>query len=178
MTRTYIQYSDELFTEMMELHAGGVSIPKICARPGMPSTMTLARWCAEDGALSRRRSRARLDYADAIFDEAMDIADDSSGDIVMKTDKAGNLFPAVQHDVIQRAKLRVDTRMKIAAKINPAKYGERLELSGDVAEARGMSDEKLLATILGLLGRLGVEPEGLAVLNGLAPMGFDDPTEH
>ena len=47
------------------------------------------------------------------------------------------LFPSIQHDVIQRAKLRVDTRMKIAAKINPAKYGERLELAGGRGGGKG-----------------------------------------
>ena len=174
-TRNYVKYSEELFTEMMELHAGGVSIPRICERPGMPCVTSLAKWCAEKPDLSRRRSRARLDYADAIFDEALDIADDSSGDIVMKEDKAGNLFPSIQHDVIQRAKLRVDTRMKIAAKINPAKYGERLELAGDVAEARGMTDEKLLASIAGLLGQLGIDADSLAAL---VPLGHGEPTRH
>ena len=171
MTKPHVTYSPELFEEMMELHANGHSIPNICARPGMPSVRTLARWCADDGNLSRARARARLDYADAIFDEAIDIADDTSGDIVMKEDKAGNLYPAIQHHVIQRDKLRVDTRMKIASKINPSKYGDRLELAGDQAEARDMSDEKLLATVVGLLEKLGVDKEVLGPLLVLPPAG-------
>ena len=110
-----------------------------------------------------------MDYADALFDEACDIADNTEGDIVMLPDKSGNLFPQVQHNVIQRDKLCVDTRMKIATKINPAKYGERLELAGDVAEARGMDDEKLLAGVAGILGRLGVEAVALQCLVKLTP---------
>ena len=42
-TRNYVKYSEELFTEMMELHAGGVSIPRICERPGMPCVTSLAK---------------------------------------------------------------------------------------------------------------------------------------
>ena len=160
---------------MMELHAAGQSIPRICQRPGMPCVTSLAKWCAEDTALSRRRARARLDYADAIFDEAMDIAHDTSGDIVMKLDKSGNEYPAVQHNVIQRDKLRVDTCLKVASKINPAKYGERLELAGDVAEARGMTDEKLMVAIAGLLGQLGIDAGSLTAL---APLGHGEPTRH
>ncbi len=82
----------------------------------------------------------------------------------------------MQHEVIQRDKLRVDTRLKIAAKINPAKYGERLELAGDVAEARGMSDDKLMATIASILGRLGVDVDSLAPLRDLTPMAHE--TKH
>ena len=118
-------------------------------------------------------ARARLDYADALFDEACDIADKTEGDIVMLPDKAGNLFPQVQHNVIQRDKLRVDTGMKIASKINPAKYGERLELAGDVAEARGMDDGKIRAAVADILERLGVGPEALAILTNLTPFGHE-----
>ncbi len=40
----------------------------------------------------------------------------------------------VDHENIQRAQLRVETRLKAAAEVNPAKYGEKLDVNSHNAE--------------------------------------------
>jgi hypothetical protein len=53
---------------------------------------------------------------------------------------------------IQRSKLRIETRLKLLAKWNPKKYGERVQVAGDAdsplkVEAEVQAD-KLLQAIL------------------------------
>ncbi len=66
--------------------------------------------------------------ADALFDEALEIADDASGDWTV--DKDGK--KGVDHENIQRSRLRVDTRKWAAGKMAPKKYGDKLDLGGSI----------------------------------------------
>ena len=79
----------------------------------------------------RRLTRARVAYADAIFDEAMEIADSSSGDWTTKVVR-GEEAKVVDHENIQRSRLRVDTRKWAASKMAPKKYGDKLDLGGSI----------------------------------------------
>ena len=126
-----------------------------------------------NGYVATRYARARVAYADAIFDEAIEIADNSSGDWTTRT-KNGKEVRVVDHENIQRARLRVETRMKAAAKINPAKYGEKLDLnmSGELNVSH-LSDAELNARIIGLLETIGISGE-LATPFLLKPLPGDD----
>ncbi len=57
----------------------------------------------------------------------MDIADDVSSDFT--TGKDGKV--TVNHDHIQRSRLRVDARKWIAAKLLPKRYGDKLQHTGE-----------------------------------------------
>jgi hypothetical protein len=63
---------------------------------------------------------ARTERADYIFEECMDIADESENDI----DENGQL----DQEAIQRAKLRIDTRKWMLGKMQPKKYGEKIDI--------------------------------------------------
>ena len=80
----------------------------------------------------------------------------------------------VDHENIQRARLRVETRFKAAAKINPAKYGEKLDvnMSGELNVSH-LSDAKLNERIIGLLEKIGISGE-LATPFLLKPLPGDD----
>nr|WP_134952469.1 hypothetical protein [Sinorhizobium meliloti] len=87
---------------------------------------------------------------EALGDEILQIADSQEGDII-KTEDGREI---VNHDAIQRAKLRVDTRKWIMSKIAPKKYGDRLDLnhSGSIDS---LSDDAIDARLLKLLGKAG-----------------------
>ncbi len=88
-------------------------------------------------------------------------------------------YSVVDHENIQRARLRVETRLKAAAKINPAKYGEKLDvnMSGELNVSH-LSDAKLNEQIIGLLEKIGISGE-LATSFLLEPLpGDDDATRH
>ena len=79
--------------------------------------------------------RAREAQADALFDECLEIADDTSGDLTTKesTNEDGTPVLVVNHEHINRSRLRVDTRKWLVAKLAPKKYGERQMLEHGVS---------------------------------------------
>ena len=135
-------YTEALADKILKRHAAGESLAKICAEPGMPDPNTLGAWTVKYPEFSRARARARLDWADYLFAETLDIADNIGSDD----------SPAL----VQRDKLRVNTRLKMVGKINPAEYGERLEIATNEAEVKAMSDDTLIAAVRTLLSNLGL----------------------
>lgn len=103
----------------------------ICQAEGMPSVGTIFRWLAAHESFREDYARAREAQADFLADEMVSIADDGSRDY--SKDEDGR--EVVDHDHIQRSKLRVDTRKWIASKLKPKKYGDRMALTGPDGEA-------------------------------------------
>ncbi len=172
------KYTLDLAESICERLSSGESLTSICSAEGMPKRTTVVGWQGQHDGFSTLYARARVAYADAIFDEAMEIADDSSGDWTTKVVR-GEEAKVVDHENIQRSRLRVDTRLRVAAKINPAKYGEKLDvnMSGELNVSH-LSDAKLNERLLGLLAKIGVSGE-LAAPFLLEPLpGDDDATRH
>jgi hypothetical protein len=65
-------------------------------------------------------------------DELLEIADDSSKDKYSIEIGEGVEIEKTDHEVIQRSRLRVDTRKWLMSKMLPKKYGDRIqqELTG------------------------------------------------
>ena len=87
----------------------------------MPTVSTVCKWLVDFPTFSEQYARAREIQADTLFDEILDIADESTNDKTVNAD--GN--EVVNHEAIQRARLRVDTRKWMAGKLKPKKYGEK-----------------------------------------------------
>jgi hypothetical protein len=109
----------------------------------MPSQSRVYQWLAQNETFQEQYARAREMQADAIFDECIDIADEANNDFAL--DAEGNV--KIDHDAINRARLRIDTRKWMAGKLRPKKYGDKLEIDGKTT--LGASDPlmSLLATI-------------------------------
>ena len=99
----------------------GISLRKALARHKL-SSQTFYVWIDEDETLnkSKQYTRATEMRADILFDETIDISDATEDDII--TDDEGNQI--TNHNVIQRDRLRVDTRKWAAGKLRPKKYGD------------------------------------------------------
>lgn len=154
-------YSIEL-QEMICSHViAGMSLVRICALHDMPAVETIVRWLRIHPIFAQAYAHAREAQADTFADEIMAIADDRSADWVQDPE-TGQWKP--DHDNINRAKLRVDARKWIAAKLKPQKYGERVEakLSGTVKvehthaviDARALSPEAREALRAGVLAAM------------------------
>lgn len=100
----------------------GTPLTAICAEQGMPTPRVVLDWCEEDKDIASAIARARFLGFDAIAEQTLSIADDGRNDT--QTDEEGHVF--VNNDVIQRSKLRVETRLKLLAKWDPKRYGEQL----------------------------------------------------
>lgn len=104
----------------------------------MPAQATVFRWLADDryAAFREQYARAREAQADALVDEMLDIADDGTNDWMADRESEDGF--RYNGDAVQRSRLRIDARKWMAAKLQPKKYGEKLEVehgvTGDLAE--------------------------------------------
>jgi hypothetical protein len=71
----------------------------------------LAEWIIEDTERSAQYNQARQIWSDALATESVAIADDADADQAS----------------VQKAKLQIDTRLKLASKLNRATYGDAVE---------------------------------------------------
>ena len=85
---------------------------------------TFYEWIDADGIKSKQYTRATELRAELMADELMTISDSTADDII--TDERGNEI--INHNVIQRDKLRIDTRKWLMSKMMPKKYGENKSL--------------------------------------------------
>jgi hypothetical protein len=121
-----------------EVHAwieSGKTLRSYCRQDGKPSYSTVYDWLEEDAKTqdkteSTRFARARDIGEAVILQECLEIADNTQvGEIV--TEKSDGV-EVKRADMIEHRKLRIETRLKLLAKWNPRKYGDKVqqELSG------------------------------------------------
>ncbi len=122
-------YTKALVAKICCRLAEGETLRAICRDPAMPDKATVLRWLGdgEKAAFRDQYAHAREMQADALFDEALAIADDGSGDWI--TDGGGK--KTLDHEHVQRSRLRVDTRKWAAGKLAPKRYGDKLQHTGE-----------------------------------------------
>lgn len=113
--------------EILAKVAKGASLNSICKNGDdwIPPRKTFDMWCDNDADLSAKYARAREDRAEVIFEECIAIADSQEGDVILVDG-----VEQINHDFISRAKLRIDTRKWMIGKMQPKKYGDKLEIGG------------------------------------------------
>jgi hypothetical protein len=100
----------------------GSSLRKILSQKGYPSSQTFYKWISEDEIKAKQYARACEVRSDLIFDEILEIADDPREDAIV-TDNG----IVMNTEFVQRSKLRIDARKWVLAKMNPKKYGDKVE---------------------------------------------------
>ena len=110
--------------EVHEWIESGKTLRAYCRQDGKPSYSTVYDWLEEDAEQNTRFARARGIGEDQIAQECLEIADNTQvGEIV--TQKGDGSTEIKQADMIEHRKLRIETRMKLLAKWNPKKYGDK-----------------------------------------------------
>lgn len=117
-------YPLEVRDEICRRISEGESLRAICSCEGMPSKTIVLRWLANDPDFVIQYTRARELQAEHYLDEIIEISDDSVLDTEID-DQTG--APRTNHDVIARARLRVDTRKWAMSKMAPKKYGDKIQ---------------------------------------------------
>ena len=118
------KWTPEVEQEIFDRIAKGASVRSILVDDWLPGPNTFYNRLADDFEFTKRYLRAREAQADTIFEECLAIADSRDGDIQMRDG-----IEVVNHDAIARAKLRIDTRMRMAGKLRPKIYGEKVDLT-------------------------------------------------
>ena len=124
-------YTEEIADKICDGLADARSLRSICCDPDMPNQSTVFRWLADERYTDfrERYARAREAQADALFDEMLDIADDGTNDWVERKREDGSTDTVLDHEHVQRSKLRIDARKWMAAKLRPKVYGDKIDLT-------------------------------------------------
>jgi len=93
----------------------------------MPSSKTFWKWLNEDKEKVNQYARAKEIYAESVFEDIILISDGTGDDVLIDEDGNKN----VNHHVIQRDRLRVDSRKWALSKMNPKKYSDKLDLTNN-----------------------------------------------
>ena len=102
----------------------GNSLRATLKREGMPTSTTFYDWIDNDKEKALHYARACEERADVIFDEIFDIADNTDNDTIFT-----NKGEIPNSEWIARSRLRVDARKWALSKMNPKKYGDKLDLT-------------------------------------------------
>lgn len=126
-------YTPELAARICEEIASGRSLRDICRDEGMPHRATILRWLAKHEEFRDQYARAREAQADHMADEILEIADDGNNDWMERLGPEGQSRGwVVNGECAQRSKLRVDARKWLLSKMLPKKYGDKVEVEGNV----------------------------------------------
>ena len=134
------RYSKKLGRLIADRHAGGKALSEIVAADDMPAEQAqILEWAGDYPEFAAMLQAAQASYLSVLADECIKIANESKDD--PNDEKA-----------IQRAKLLIDTRMKIIEKLAPDKYGKGrrgAEANGPgAAKGPKVSDNELVRRIM------------------------------
>jgi hypothetical protein len=121
--------------ELLDAIFAGISLGKsaraMCIEVGI-SQRVLWNWLASDEELMRQYLRAKELCVDAYAEEIIEISDDGARDTYM--DEKGR--EVMNREVIARAQLRIDARKWYVARLAPKKYGDKLPVIHEAADAK------------------------------------------
>lgn len=100
----------------------GASLRSILRRDDMPNRNTFFEWLHESEEKSNQYARACELRAEQIFEDILEIADETSGD--KKYTATGEV---IDSEYVARSKIKIDTRKWMLGKMNPKKYGEKIQ---------------------------------------------------
>jgi hypothetical protein len=98
----------------------------------MPDAGTIYNWLASPNLVPffKQYARAKDTQAELMFDELLEIADDGSNDL-MTIEKGDKSYEVENKEVVNRSRLRVDTRKWYLSKVLPKKFGDKLDVTSD-----------------------------------------------
>lgn len=122
------EYTQAIADEICERLAEGEPLRQICRDERMPAWRTVYDWKAANEDFSARIAHARELGEDAIAQECLAIAD--TPQIGTKTTSKASGMETVEADMIEHRRLQIETRLKLLAKWNPRKWGEKVAVGG------------------------------------------------
>lgn len=103
--------------------SNGITTRKAILKQGIPFK-TFYEWIDNDEEKSKQYARATELRAEYLAEEILTISDSTEDDVI--TDENGT--PITNHGIIQRDKLRVDTRKWLMSKMMPTKYSDKMNI--------------------------------------------------
>jgi len=120
-------YTEKLAKEICGAIAENVKgLQPLCdINPHWPIAKTIRRWIRDNEEFRTLYMKAKEDQCHLMAEEMLLIADDTSRDIIIRTNKNGEDYEACNSEFINRSRVRIDTRKWLCAKLMPKQYGDR-----------------------------------------------------
>lgn len=149
-------YTQELGDHICERLANKESLTSICDEKDMPSAGAVALWRKKYPAFDAQYLAAREMQAEALFEEIVDIVDDGRNDWIKRETKNGS-YIALNAEAVQRSKLRAETRFKLIERMNPSRFGAKVQMDHTSSDGsmtpKAMSDEQKATKIAEIMQR-------------------------
>ena len=107
----------------------GASLRSILKREEMPSRTIFFEWLHNDESKVNQYARACELRAEHIFEDILEIADESSGD-----KKYTDTGEVIDSEYVARSRIKIDARKWMLGKMNPKKYGDKIQVDQDVKQ--------------------------------------------
>ena len=114
--------------------SNGEPLTAICRDEGMPAPRTVRDWMASDQEVSAAIAHAREEGEEALAEECLAIADTPLEGEETEFDAEGNVVKVKRSDMLGHRKLQIETRLKLLAKFNPKRWGDRVALDHGVQD--------------------------------------------
>ena len=126
----------------------------------MPAFQKVYEWMGKNPELAGAIARAREIGYDKMAEEVLQIADTPVMGQVQTMDDKGSTIRT--EDMLGHRKLQIETRLKLLAKWNPKKYGERVTHEGGDApiKVESQTSDELAAVLKHLELRIRGNDEG------------------
>lgn len=128
---TYTEHLANIICERVATHTFGLK--KLCAMyEDMPVESTINLWRKKDPEFSAQYAQAKINQADLLAEEILDIADDATNDwmATLGEDERGEGWK-YNGEHVNRSRLRIDTRKWLASKLLPKTYGDHSQKEDD-----------------------------------------------
>lgn len=96
----------------------------------LPDRSAFKTWLKDSEEIQAQYARACSERADSMFEDMISIADTTREGSTTKTDKDGGV-EVTKGDMIAHRRLQVETRKWALSKMNPKKYGDKLDVTSD-----------------------------------------------
>lgn len=113
----------EVIEEILRRMSAGEPLANICRDEHMPHMSTWRVWCRDDDELNIAHAQARDDGFDVIAADALNIVDEQPE---YATSEGGS---RVDSGYVQWAKNRAEMRLKLLAKWDYKRYGDKMDLT-------------------------------------------------
>ena len=134
-------YTPDVAADICAELACGKSLRTVCLSESMPGMASVFRWLRDHQEFREQYAHAKAEAAEALVEEMLDIADDGTNDWMEVHDREGDCVGyRINGEHVQRSKLRIDTRKWYAAKLQPKKYGEKVDLNHGIEPGNALFD--------------------------------------
>lgn len=121
-------FTQKAFDEVIARLSMGEPLAAICRDEHMPALRTFYDWKDRNDELRARFAHARDDGFDQIALQTLTIADTPVEAVIERRTALG--LETTRQDALGHRKLQIETRLKLLAKWDPRRYGDKLAIGG------------------------------------------------